>query len=217
MSNEVNSLPSSTAPGALPQPRVRRSNRLILVLFMLICAAPVIASYLFYFVIKPDKRTNYGDLIDPQLAVPTLDATTLDGKPYALESLAGRWLMLSADQAVCPEACAKKLYEMRQIRLTTGKDRDRVELVWFVTDAQNVPQRVLDAYPNVIMLRVDPSRLAAWLPGTSRSASAPASGFTDHLYLVDPHQHLMMRFPSDPDPYRVKRDLTKLLSASEIG
>ena len=213
MSNEVNFLPPNTAPSAAPQDRVAKSNRLILVIFILVCAAPVIASYLFYFVIKPDKRTNYGDLIDPQRAVPTLDATTLDGKPYDLASLAGRWVMLSADEATCPEVCAKKLYEMRQIRLTTGKDRDRVELVWFVTDSKAVPQLVQDAYPNVIMLRVNPARLASWLPGTS----APASGFTDHLYMLDPHQHLMMRFPTDPDPYRVKRDLSKLLSASEIG
>jgi hypothetical protein len=213
VSNEVNSLPSGTAPNASLQVRVANSNRLILALFISVCAAPVLASYLFYFVIKPDKRTNYGDLIDPQRAVPTLDATTLDGKPYDLATLAGRWVMLSAVGAACPEVCAKKLSEMRQIRLTTGKDRDRVELVWFVTDTQSVPQLVLDAYPNVIMLRADPARLAAWLPGTS----APASSFTDHLYMVDPHQHLMMRFPTDPDPYRVKRDLTKLLSASEIG
>ncbi len=211
MSNEVNSVPGATP--SLQQRKAAKTNRLILVLFLLVCAAPVVASYLFYFVIKPDKRTNYGDLIDPQRAVPTLDATTLDGKPYDFATLAGRWVMLSADAAACPEVCAKKLYEMRQIRLTTGKDRDRVELVWFVTDRASVPQLVLNAYPNVIMLRVDPKQLAAWLPGTT----APDSGFTDHLYVVDPHQHLMMRFPSDPDPYRVKRDLSRLLSASEIG
>jgi hypothetical protein len=211
VSNEVNSLPPGSP--AATQHKVARSNRLILVLFLVVCAAPVLASYLFYFVIKPDKRTNYGDLVDPQRAVPTLDATTLDGKPYDFSALAGRWVMLSADGAACPEACARKLYEMRQLRLTTGKDRDRVELVWFVTDREAVPKVVLDAYPNVITLRVDPERLASWLPGTS----SPASSYTDHLYMVDPHQHLMMRFPTDPDPYRVKRDLNKLLSASEIG
>ena len=67
VSNEVNSQPTNTAPKAQRHRlKVAKSNRLILVIFILVCAAPVIASYLFYFVIKPDKRTNYGDLIDPQ-------------------------------------------------------------------------------------------------------------------------------------------------------
>ncbi len=31
-----------------------------------VCAAPIIASYLTYFVIQPTSRNNYGDLIDPR-------------------------------------------------------------------------------------------------------------------------------------------------------
>jgi hypothetical protein len=39
----------------------------------------------------------------------------------------------------------------------------------------------------------------------------------NHLYLIDPLGHLMMRFPKDPDPSKVKKDLSKLLRASAIG
>jgi hypothetical protein len=208
MSNEVQA-PDAQGPGPqVVDARARRNNRLVLLVFALICIAPVAASYLSYFVIKPEKRTNYGDLIE-QSPVPALKATTLDGKPFDLSSLAGSWVMLSVDQSSCETECAKKLYEMRQIRLTTGKDRDRVQTLWFVTDDASVPKLVLDAYPNTIMLRAEAAALAAWLP----AATTPA----DHIYLIDPHQHLMMRFPHDPDPYKVKRDLTKLLNASEIG
>ena len=48
-----------------------------------VCAAPLIASYFTYYVIKPKGGvTNYGALIDPrQYPIPAMASTTLDGKP----------------------------------------------------------------------------------------------------------------------------------------
>jgi hypothetical protein len=187
----------------------KRQGRRVLVFFFAICAAPIIASYLSYYVIKPSARTNYGTLIEPQRPVPLLQLQTLEGKPFDLSSLSGKWVMLSADGGKCGVPCATKLYEMRQLRLITGKDQERIERVWFITDNAPVDQAVLLAYPGTLMVRADAAALAAWLPAQDAIA--------DHLYLVDPHQHLMMQFPRDPDPYQVKRDLTHLLAASEIG
>jgi glutathione peroxidase-family protein len=39
----------------------------------------------------------------------------------------------------------------------------------------------------------------------------------DHIYLIDPLGNLMMRFPKDPDPGKMKKDISKLLRASSIG
>jgi hypothetical protein len=39
----------------------------------------------------------------------------------------------------------------------------------------------------------------------------------EHVYLVDPLGNLMMRFPQDPDPMRVIKDLQRLLRASQFG
>jgi len=39
----------------------------------------------------------------------------------------------------------------------------------------------------------------------------------DALYMVDPLGHLMMRYPPDFDPNRLKKDLAKLLRASRVG
>ncbi len=195
----------------------RRSGRWVLVIFLVLCIAPIAASYFFYFVVKPEKRNNYGELIDPQRPVPALSVATLDGAPFDLTSLGGSWVMISADAAACPDACAKKLYEMRQIRVATGKDRERVQTVWFVTGQGQVAESLRRAYPDTLMLRADAGALADWL--------AASDGDASHLFLVDPHQHLMMRFPTEPQDddlrlkhaYKVKRDLSKLLAASEIG
>jgi hypothetical protein len=61
------------------------------------------------------------------------------------------------------------------------------------------------------VLRVAPSELAAFLPTTAES------GLSDHIYLIDPLQNLMMRFPSEPDPAATRNDLQRLLKASRIG
>ena len=44
--------------------RRRMSGRWKLLALLLVCAAPIIASYVTYYIIKPTGRTNYGTLID---------------------------------------------------------------------------------------------------------------------------------------------------------
>jgi len=39
----------------------------------------------------------------------------------------------------------------------------------------------------------------------------------DHIWLIDPLGNLMLRWPKDADPNRMKKDLIKLLKVSGIG
>jgi hypothetical protein len=61
--------------------------------------------------------------------------------------------------------------------------------------------------------------LYAWRPadaafvGQFPAARSPA----EHIYLVDPLGNLMLRFPGQPDPKRMLKDLKLLLKASQIG
>jgi hypothetical protein len=177
-----------------------------------VCAAPMIASYFTYYVIKPQSRTNYGTLIDPRAyPIPRLDATTLDGKPITLDAYKGKWIMLHVDDAACEEECKKKMYDMRQLRLAQGKDMSRVERVWLITDMQPLETMLMREYDGTHMLRAKPELVKAWLPVESDSA------VKNHLYMIDPLGNLMMRFPKDADPNKIKKDLSRLLKASRIG
>jgi hypothetical protein len=178
-----------------------------------VCAAPMIASYLSYYVIKPEGRTNYGTLIDPRAhpIPPALGTATLDGKPAALESFRGKWMMVQVDDADCQEACRKRLHDMRQLRLAQGKEMDRIERVWLITDNQPLDTMLMREYDGTHMLRVNPEALKRWLP------AEPGARASDHIYMIDPLGNLMMRFPKDADPNKIKRDLSKLLRASSIG
>ena len=195
----------------LPEATPRRS-RLKLWLVIATCAAPVIASYYAYYFVRPESRSNYGALVDPQRPMPALRLATLDGRSVDAASLRGRWLMLMVAGGDCAQPCVDRLYHLRQVRLTTGKDRDRVLRVWLIPDTTPLSTTLIREYDGTAMLRADAAELASWLPPATDGESPG-----DRIYMVDPLGNLMMQFPVNADPNRTKRDLSKLLRASRIG
>ena len=188
------------------------SGRLKMLLVLLVCASPVIASYVTYFVIRPAGRTNYGTLIVPTRSLPaTLPLHAFDGKAVEARSLRGQWLLVAVGSSACGKACEQMLFTQRQLREMLGRERDRIDKVWLVTDEGPLApslQAATAAGVAVTALRTDRQALAAWLE--------PAAGqrLEDHLYLVDPMGEWMLRLPPQMDPARAKRDLEKLLRAS---
>jgi len=178
---------------------------------LLICAAPVIASYFTYYVIRPEGRRNFGELIQPQRPMPALATTSLDGHPGSLRALKDQWLLVSVAPGACDAACQNHLYLQRQLRESLGKEKDRMDWVWLVTDDTAPPAAIAPGLRQATVLRVDGTALAQWL--------APEAGhaLADHLYVVDPMGNWMMRFPAGMDAgaaAKAKRDLDRLLRAS---
>ncbi len=202
----VHSLP---APG-LPQATVAH-GRLKMLLVLLVCAAPVIASYLTYYVIRPQGRSIHGELIDPQRPMPsaqTLPLTDALGRPVLPAALKGQWLLVVVGGGDCDAVCERQLYLQRQLREALGKNKDRIDRVWLVDDGRPVRESLRPALEEATVLSAPRPALAAWLePAAGQSLGA-------HFYVIDPMGHWMMRFPAPSDPAAVKRDLEKLLRAS---
>ncbi len=206
----VHSLPAPEQSMADDAARVVQ-GRWRLVLLMLVCAAPVIASYFTYYVVRPDARRNFGELIQPQRPVPELAATALDGQALVLSTLKGQWLLVSVGSGACGPACEQQLYLQRQLRESLGKEKERVDRVWLVTDAQALPTTLQEGLKGATVLRVAPAQLAQWLE------PAPGHTLAEHLYVVDPMGNWMMRLPAQLDlasAAKAKRDLERLLRAS---
>jgi hypothetical protein len=207
----VHSMPSAAGIDA-DAARRTASGRLKMLLVLAVCAAPVVASYFTYFVVRPEGRNNYADLILPMREIPsTLPLKTLDGQPVQPASLRGQWLFIVVADAACDARCEKYLYLQRQLRETLGREKDRLDKVWLITDDAQPRAQTLDAIrtnTEITVLRAPASALAAWL--------APAAGHTlsEHLYIVDPLGNWMMRSPAAPEPAKLKRDVEKLLRAS---
>ena len=195
-------------------------------LLILVCVAPVIASYLAYYVFPPSERTNYGALIEPQRPVPPVAAELIHAPAEALAAgatgtgaapgaglagLKGHWIMLAVDHGECALPCAEKLYFMRQTHASLGKERDRVARVLLVTDPTPLPPAILTAHPDLWVWRVNKADIDALFPVEEGTTLA------DHIYVIDPLHNLMMRFPKDPDPSHTRKDLQRLLKASRIG
>lgn len=188
-----------------------RAGRWKMIAVLLVCASPVVASYFTYYVIRPEGRRNYGELVEPQRPLPALAAAALDGKRVELTALKGQWLLMSVAAAACDAACQQRLYFQHQLREALGKERDRVDWVWLVNDAAAVDKRMQPVLASATVLRVPAAGLAQWLP------SVGGSSLEDHIYLVDPLGNLMMRFPAHMDATgaaSAKRDLDRLLRAS---
>jgi len=187
-----------------------RYGRLKMLLIFAVCASPVLLGTLAYWFYRSESTTNYGSFIEPQR------------QAVGLESFRGKWVMFTIDSPQCDEFCAKRLYLMRQLRLTQGKDKDRLERVLLLSEPgkaefltsgveslekvhEGMHQLFLDADQRARLLGIEGQTL-----GTDRTADKG-------IYLVDPLGHVMMRFPDDPDPSRMKKDLGKLLKWSRVG
>ena len=204
----VHSMPE---PGAADVGRRTVVGRWKMLAVMLVCAAPIVASYLTYYVIRPEGRTAFGQLINPQRPLPDLQVRDLDGTVSNLRALKGQWLLVSVAGGGCDAECQRHLYVQRQVRESLGREKERVDRVWLVTDTAAVDPALLPALKGAQVLRVDASALAQWL--------APAEGhaLSEHLYVVDPLGNWMMRFPARMDmasAAKAKRDVDRMLRAS---
>lgn len=208
----VHSMPTPReALGGQEQARRTALGRWKMIAVLLCCAAPVIASYFTYYVIRPEGRRVYGELIDPQRELPAVTARTPDGAAVDLRSLKGQWLLVAVADAACDALCEQQLYLQRQLRESLGREKDRLDRVWLVSDEAPVPERLANALHDATVLRVPPAQLAQWL--------APQAGhaLAEHFFVVDPMGHWMMRFPARmdvPGAAKAKRDLERLLRAS---
>lgn len=195
---------SSTVSSASKQ----RSGRRKMLLIAALCLAPFIAAWIAYYYVQPPAANNYGDLIP---AHPLIDPPLrhLDGRAFRLSELKGKWVMLQIDRADCADACRAKLYSMRQVRLSQGREMDRIERVWLILDDRPLDTMLMREYDGTRMLRAGGSPILGEFPANGN--------VSDHIYLIDPLGNVMLRFPKDADPGRIRKDLARLLRVSRIG
>jgi hypothetical protein len=215
LSMSVHDLPDLIGQGELIE---RKGSRWVVWVVLLVCAAPVIMSYLTYYVIKPQARSVHGELIEPMRGLPELKAAQEDGALVDLLSLKGQWLLISVDSGACPQACQDRLYLQRQLIVSLGKEQDRVDWVWLIKDQAPIDNVIKPGLAQARVLRVSQAALKTWLlNATEGPASKGGDQLEDYFYLVDPMGQLMERFKAPKDresTMNIKKDIDKLLKAS---
>lgn len=185
-----------------------RRNRVTLLLVAALFVAPFVAAGLAYLLESPGKGTNYGELLDPR-GLSDVALRLPDGASFRLAQLRGKWVMVQIDSGKCDAYCRRKLYLMRQVRKTQGEDMDRIERAWLIDDGVPPAASTVVEYEGTRVIETS---------GRKLTGDFPAMGSVrDHIYLIDPLGNLMMRFPRDPDPNGMVKDITHLLKVSRIG
>lgn len=195
------------------------SARLRMLLLAVLFAAPVIAAYALYLSgWRPSATGNHGELVQPARPVGDATLTLLNGKTIRFSELRGKWSLIAFGVAECLKPCERNLYKMRQVITAQGKDADRLQSVFVVTDTKALDwlRYAIKDYPGTQVVIGPPESVTE----LARQFVLPAGSPLDNLnriYLVDPLGNFMMSYPAEADPSGLRQDLERLLRVSRIG
>lgn len=197
------------------RPATPRRARLQLLAVIALFVLPLAAAMLLFGQWRPAGSAEYGELLDPVRPLPPLSATGPDGTSLAPGFLRGRWtLVYVAAGSDCPALCRDALWRLRQVRLASGREIDRVQrLALFAGEPDpGVRGWLAREHPGLVTGVADAAQRAGYAEGWLTPGRA--GGW---IYLVDPHGNLVLRHAADGDAGGVLKDLNRLLKLSQIG
>jgi cytochrome oxidase Cu insertion factor (SCO1/SenC/PrrC family) len=181
----------------------------MLVLILAFFALPLVVAWVLNFNgdFVPGATTNNGMLVQPVRPVTAVDLFDARGGAVDAKYFIGKWTMLYRHSGACDDVCQKTLYTVRQVRLTQGKNIDRIQRLLLLEGA-SMPAWVATA--------------AEQFPGmdialATNGAAADAFGVAGRIYLIDPLGNLMMEYALDAEPRGMTKDLQRLLLISYVG
>jgi hypothetical protein len=176
-------------------------------LLALVLLAPFVASYtLFFWNVRPDT-VNYGELLEVK-PLTSSASNEIDNTIFRMRDLRGKWVLMSVDSGKCDAQCQKKLYYMRQVRTVQNTEMDRVERLWLIDDGEKPSPEIVNDFKGTWIINAKDSDLLKAIPAKVSQH--------DHIYVIDPIANLMMRFPKDPDPAKMAKDIKRLLKVSQL-
>lgn len=190
-----------------------------LLALMAIYAAPLIAAWLWLGYVRSNEGAGVsvnGELITPAVPIEPFELTDNAGQLWGVEQLKEKWSMIYFADASCGESCEKSLYNMRQVRLSTGRRMQRVQRVLVTPDAPKMYELLKDASEGLAVVGGKASQIDS-LQQQIQQAQATMEPCDGCIYLVDPFGNVMMRFAQDMDPKKIYKDLKHLLKVSRIG
>lgn len=204
----------------LPKPPSKFRRAMPLVLLVLACGLPMAAAWVFYLNpdLLPEKRGNFGKLIEPPYPLRHIRLLTAAGKDFRIEEVRGRWSLLWLTSQPCDSECGSYLHRMRNLRIalrenSAGLRSFAIPLTGSGTDTWIKKET---EFPDTILLTGSENELRDLAAQFATAAGLSASR-TDGFYLVDPLGNLMMRYDTNADFKGILKDLERLLKYSRVG
>lgn len=179
----------------------RRARLQFLAVAAVFLGTPLLAALLYAYGDKGHHgdTVNKGQLVDP--------ARPVDGA--AALGLLDAWTLVVVAPEGCGAGCERSLVTLRQVRLTFGRDVERIGRVLVSGVAADGP-RLAAAHPDLRV--IDAAQAGTLLAVIADLPDARADG---RSWLVDPLGNVMMTYAPDPAPKDVQSDLKRLLKNSE--
>jgi len=178
----------------------RTKNRLILVLVVLVFAAPLLVAYVMNREgWRPQQTRNSGTLVEPPRDVSAVPVTLAGGGTLAWRDPQWHWTLLALPGAQCAAECETRLDEALRMHITLGRNAERLRLVYL---GPALPKEYLAARSALQVGQDDTGALADF-----RAQGNDALA----LALVDPNGLLMLRYPQGYDAQGLRSDIQKLL------
>ena len=203
----------------LAENAARKLSRAKLLGLMGLYAAPLILAWIWFLYVSNNEGAGVsvnGELIHPAVPLESFDLASAAKPDWGLDDIRGKWSMVYFTDQECDQNCETALYNMRQIRLSTGRRMERVQRVLVTPAWQEMQKKLQNASEGLQVVGGDANNIGV-LQSQFASAQSNMAVCERCMYLVDPNGNLMMRFAADLPPAKILKDLKHLLKTSRIG
>lgn len=187
-----------------------RRQKLLLLGLVALFVSPIVISWAYiagFIDLGPISRTNRGNLVTPAVDLRALDAVDSVFTEARLQP--GEWVLTYLDDGTCDSECREVLDNLLTIRSLLGYSGQRVRVFALTESALTAP--LAPNHEGHIL--TDPAARSALKAGLERAVGAALPA---QIVFMDWRRQLVMRYDRDAPAADLKKDLKKLLRASQI-
>ena len=176
-----------------------KRGRLTLVIIMLVFAAPLLVALALNLAgWRPEKTRNYGTLVQPPVDVSAVPVAIAGGGKLDWRDPQWHWTLLALPDGACGEPCQTRLAEVMRMRITLGRNAERLRVVYI---GAPLTQAVTSALAPLIPAAEEGATLDAYRPQQPGALG---------LALVDPNGLLILRYGAGYDAARLRADVVRV-------
>ena len=189
----------------------KNKGKLLLIGITLLFFLPIVISWYLVFFSDYKKNitgTQHGELITPVIDIGEIKAREIKTMDEVL--ISKKWTLVFIQKKICRNFCEERLYQLRQIRLALGEDRNKVERL-VIFNKPNDLKKFKDLYPSQKFIDNSFKDYHSLV----RKFDNYISDEVNSIFLIDPYGFLMMQYSQDSDPIGIIKDLEKLIKNSK--
>ena len=189
----------------------KNKGKLTLIGIFLLFFIPIITSWylVFYTDFMHDAQgIQHGKLISPVISIGAINAKEISTMDEVV--IEKKWVLVFIQNNLCNEFCKERLYQVRQIRLALGEDRDKVDRLVIFNQINDLNE-LKDSYSGQKF--IDQSFMN--YQGLVKKFNDSYTDKKNPIFLLDPYGFLMMQYPEGTEPKGIIKDIERLIRNSK--